>query len=434
MRLPRAISHSPFFLLAAALALSASAQDGRAVTDANKTTVPTTVIDGKPGEYPAFESIEIARGIEVGYAITTGDVNGDGKLDVVVADTNNLWWFENPNWYMRALTAPRATKPHNVSIAAADLDGDGKVDFAVGADWRPFDTKSGGDVVWVVRGADPYLPWTVVPVSHEPTVHRVAAADLDGDGRQELINIPLMGRDSLKEKNWMDVPVRALAYQPGADPRKDPWKEVVLDHSLHVSHNFDLVNWTGGKGKDILIASYDGVHLFSRGGDGAWTKRRIGEGNQVGAPNSLTKPNPSLGAGEIRLGKLPGGKRMIATVEPWHGHQCVAYIETDLEGLWPRHVIDDAGLWGHSIHCADLRHAGHDDIIVGWRDPATDRKKPGVVAYEPLDAEGTKWRKHVLEEGVAAEAVTVADLNGDGKLDLAIAGRGTHNVKLLIQK
>jgi hypothetical protein len=182
------------------------------------------------------------------------------------------------------------------------------------------------------------------------------------------------------------------------------------------------------------VASYDGVHLLSRGSDGTWTKRRLGEGNQAGAANSITKPHPSLGAGEVRLGRLPGGKRVIATVEPWHGHQAVAYVETQEEGLWPRHVIDDAGMWGHSIQCADIRRAGHDDVIVGWRDASTDRKKPGVVAYVPLDAEGTRWRKHVLEDGVAAEATAVADLNGDGKLDIAVAGRQTHNVKVLIQK
>lgn len=424
------------FFLSVSLAAPLRAEESRTVTDGNTTTVPTTLVDGKPGGYPAFESIEIANAIEIGYAICAADVNGDGKLDVVVADASQLWWFENPAWTRRALTEKGQTRPHNVSIAAADLDGDGKVDFAVGADWRPFDTNAGGDVLWLRRGEDPLKPWTVIPVAHEPTVHRLGVADLDGDGKPEIVHVPLMGKGSTKAKNWRDAPVRVLAYKVPRDPAKDRWPEAVLDDTLHVTHNFDVVR--RGKGADVLVASYDGVYLLTREEGGAWSRSRLGEGNQKGAPNPLNKEHPSLGAGEVRMGRLPGGAPYLATVEPWHGHQAVAYVQDKNPDprafAWPRHVIDDAGMWGHSVACADIRRGECDDMIVGYGREATDRKKPGVVAYVPLDATGAKWRKHVLEEGVAVEALAIADLNGDGKLDIAVAGRQTKNVKILLQK
>ncbi len=411
----------------------------RIVTDANKTTVPTTLIEGKPNEYPAFDAVEIAKDIEIGYGICPADVNGDGKLDVVVADAQQFWWFENPTWKKHALTTKGATRAHNVAIAPGDLDGDGKVDFAAGADWQINNTKSGGDVLWLRRGADVYQPWDVIPVAQEPTTHRVALADIDGDGKQEIINVPLLGKNSTKAKNWMDAPIRVLAYKPPKDPAKEPWKEVVLNESLHVAHGFDVVKWPHVLAREqlvgsILVSSYNGIQIVTPGSGSPWISPRLGEGNQIGADNALTKPNPSLGAGEVRLGRLAGNKRCIATIEPWHGHQAIAYLETKEGELWHRHVIDDSGMWGHGLACAKISSKDFDDIIVGYRDASKDRGKPAIAAYVPLAADGSKWRKHILDEGVAVEALCVADFNGDGKLDIAAAGRATHNVKLLIQK
>ena len=41
------------------------------------------------------------------------------------------------------------TKKDNVCIAPYDIDGDGQVDFALGADWRPSDTVNSGTIQWL---------------------------------------------------------------------------------------------------------------------------------------------------------------------------------------------------------------------------------------------------------------------------------------------
>src|SRR5262249_21952870 len=129
-------------------------------------------------------------------------------------------------------------KPDNVCIAAYDIDGDGQTDLALGADWKPFNTKDGGTIQWLKRGKTLDDPWTVFPIATEPTVHRMRFVDLEGNGKPALIVAPLMGRNSTQKNNWIDgSPVRILAFRIPNDPTKDRWVPKVIAENLHVVHN-----------------------------------------------------------------------------------------------------------------------------------------------------------------------------------------------------
>src|SRR5437762_1132843 len=188
--------------------------------------------------FPRFRTQEIETGLKVGYAVVAADVNGDGKPDLVVVDQTRVVWYENPTW-KRRIIIEGMTKPDNVCIAAHDIDGDGLLDFALGADWRPTNTKDSGTLQWLKRGKTLDEPWTLYPIGTEPTVHRIRFVDLDGDGKAKLVVAPLQGRQSTPAKNWVDgLPVRLLAYAIPKDPVHERWVPEVLDESLHVLHNF----------------------------------------------------------------------------------------------------------------------------------------------------------------------------------------------------
>jgi hypothetical protein len=377
------------------------------------------------GQEIPFKMQEIDTKLAIGYAVSLVDVNSDGKKDIVVVDTAAVWWYENPSWKKRAVITG-VTKPDNVCLDAYDIDGDGQVDFALGAEWKPFNTKSGGTLQWLKRGKSLEDPWSVFPIDEEPTIHRIRFADIDGSGKKALVSVPLMGQGATKEANWMDGrPVRIAAYRIPADPTKDKWEKIVLDESLHVIHNFYPI--PGSKSHDILIASYEGVNLLSKS-SGSWSRTLLGAGNQ-------DNPKSNRGASEIKQGTLKGGNRYIATVEPWHGNQIVVYTEPGVKGmLWDRHVIDDELKWGHAVSCADLDGDGNQELIIGVRDDGGKIRR-GVRVYRAQDAKGAKWTRQIIEDGgVAVEDLAAADLDGDGRMDLVAVGRATKNVRIYWNK
>src|SRR6185436_12291417 len=107
----------------------------------------------------------------------------------------------------------------------------------------------------------------------------------------------------------------------------------------------------------------------------------------------------SGGAGEVRLGKLAGGKRFFATVEPMHGTNLVVYTEPkEKGGLWNRHVVDSALVDGHALACGDLAGSGNDQIVVGWRAMGKPGAKVGIKMFTASDPEGKEWKSTLVDD------------------------------------
>jgi hypothetical protein len=393
----------------------------------------------KDAIFPKFEMQEIATDLGVGYAVLLVDVNGDGKKDIVVVDQKRVVWYENPTW-KRRIIIENQTKPDNVCIAAYDIDGDGQIDFALGAGWGKLDTKEGGTIQWLKRGKTLDEKWTVYPIGEEPTVHRMRFVDIDGSGKPHLVVAPLVGRNSTQKANWTDgSPVRILAYKIPKDPTKDRWVPEVLDESLHVVHNLWAIephkDWSIsflGMRSMMLMASYEGVSALVNI-RGNRSIRHIGQGFQ-------DNPTSSRGASEIKLGLLgPTRQGFAGTIEPWHGHQVVVYTQPDdsSKAFLNRHVIDESLKWGHAVWCADLDGDKTDELIIGVRDDKSDKpgERRGVRLYKALDDKGTKWARHIHDDGgIAVEDLAAADLDGDGRIDIVAVGRQTHNIRIYWNK
>jgi FG-GAP-like repeat len=398
-----------------------------------------TVFAADPPE-PKFRAVTIDDKIQIGYGVAVADVDGDGKPDVLLADKKQFVWYRNPTWE-KFILAENLTEKDNVCLAAQDLDGDGKCEIAVGAEWNPADTEKSGAVFYLIPPADRTQRWEPVKFpSVEPTTHRMKWVKLgvaeDRGSKVEgapasqpstldprpstsnwgLVVVPLHGRGN---KNGEGAPVKVLCYIKPDDVRAE-WKVEVVDESMHMTHNFH-----------VPLPNRSVVHLVGKEGLRIIMKLRPSEAWQwVDAAELNQIRIPSGGAGEITGGRLPHGGSLVATVEPMHGNALVAYTMAGLEDR-NRSVLTDQLADGHALGCGDVLGAGSDQIIVGWRGNPAKPRPVGIKLFTPLDAKGEKWRESLIDDnGMACEDLVLADLNADGKLDIVASGRATKNVKL----
>lgn len=376
-------------------------------------------------EFPKFEARTLDPEIgKVCYAVTLADVDGDGRQDVVAVSENRVLWYQAPDWKRRVIIEDQ-TERENVCIAPLDIDGDGKIDFALGAGWTG---KNTGQIVWLSRGESLDDKWHVHQIGHEPWTHRMRFGNVVGGKRPQLVVSPL-------NKTQGDG-VRLLAFSIPANPKTDKWPSQVLNASMNRMHNHWHLDWDGDGIDDTVTSSQEGVHLIwpalRDGASITWMARKIGNGAMGEKPEAK-------GAGEIKVGKLKNGSRFITTVEPMHGQACVVYVEPKTEqksddGLWPRFVIDGTLNRGHALWTCDIDGDGSDEIVLGFSDPGPGPiKGPGVFIYQANDATATKWTKHTIDDGgMATEDLICADLTGDGKLDIVAGGRASHNLKLYV--
>jgi len=128
----------------------------------------------------AFKEELVDDKVEIGYGAALADVNGDGKTDILLADKRLIVWYEYPSWKKHVMAEALTPKDH-VCIAARDIDGDGKCEVAVGAEWNPGDTENSGSVHYPIPPADRTQKWEPVTLHREPTVHRMKwVRGLDG--------------------------------------------------------------------------------------------------------------------------------------------------------------------------------------------------------------------------------------------------------------
>ena len=111
-------------------------------------------------------------------------------------------------------------------------------------------------------------------------------------------------------------------------------------------------------------------------------------------------------------------ERFLAAIEPWHGNQVAIYRRRRRWSASDRRSLLD----GHTILTAELDGDGRDQIVAGYRGGGHS-----VYIYYAEDGRGAG--RQLDDGGMGAAACAAADLNGDGRIDIACIGSATANLK-----
>jgi hypothetical protein len=363
---------------------------------------------GAPAAGPVrFEAHDIATNYRGGYAVAVADMNKDGKPDVIPNSLSvpEVAWYENPSWTKHVI-APDTTQI--VNLALGDIDGDGIPEIAYESAFAMQPANSQG-LVWLAKsGGQPAGMWKTQKIDEFPTSHHIAWADLDGDGKLELLNAPLVGPKSLGP-SYMQDKASVFWYDTTT------WKRhLITDQIPGIIHRVRPVKWDDNGRQQFLVASFEGIVLYRPNGKGdamTFEKVKLSSGHD-------SEDAPRLGASDVGVG-TQNGQRFFASVEPWHGNEVVVYTGSGTN--WTRRVIFDKVASGHEIAVVDLNGDGRDDIVAN--DNA--RQNGGVhVFYAPENAATGEWVYQRLENQSAMNGCVGVDMNGDHRNDIVCNGAG----------
>ena len=100
---------------------------------------------------------------------------------------------------------------------------------------------------------------------------------------------------------------------------------------------------------------------------------------------------------------------------------CVPLDDLALERPWARHTIDDASRGADGVRLADVNGDGLLDVATGWEEGGVIR----VCLHPGVEAVRSRWPAVTVGEVGAPEDAVFADLDGDGAFDVVSASEGS---------
>ncbi|MCA9215521.1 MAG: VCBS repeat-containing protein [Planctomycetales bacterium] len=101
--------------------------------------------------------------------------------------------------------------------------------------------------------------------------------------------------------------------------------------------------------------------------------------------------------------------------------------QTNADEPWPRHTIDSESRGADGVKIADIDGDGKLDIVTGWEEGGVTR-----LYLQPRgDLVRDSWPKVTVGKTESAEDAAFADLDGDGKLDIVSCCEGTRQAVLV---
>ncbi|QBB71649.1 hypothetical protein ELE36_15500 [Pseudolysobacter antarcticus] len=368
----------------------------------------------------AFDPVAQGRPVYV----TTADLNGDGKPDLIVCDSDNFGVFLNATIPGSATATYGGrqiftTGNNSETIAIADVNGDGKLDLLVSARdanqiWLFMNTTAAG--AGVVSFATPQTFAT----GTDP--RSIISLDINGDGKPDLIA-------ANRNSNTISVLLNTTAtgattgsfatqqtfatgtspiWVAAADVNRDGKPDLVVANNTSVGTMSVLLNTTAPGATTVSFATQQ---VFAAG----FYPQNISTADINGDGKSdviVANPGSSTASVSVLLNTTAAGSA-IAT---FSAQQSFAANQS-----------------AYAVTPTDLNGDGKPDLIVANIGFIT----PGSISIlrnttVPGATTASFATQQAVTAGVSTFSTAVADLNGDGKPDIVTANYQDKSLSVLL--
>jgi FG-GAP-like repeat len=378
---------------------------------------PATVLAGE-SDSPISWKKTVIEGKFRSEGVGIGDVNKDGKLDVLIGDS----WYEAPSWNKQDIRKPGdygdGLKSYSKCMTCwtDDVNGDGWIDqIVVGFPGDP--------TFWYENPKGKPGHWPQHEIWHSACNETPLYTDLFGDGHRVLVmGWQPKGKDNEGQMAW---------FTPGSDPSQ-PWEMHAVNEptapgtpipgTQRFSHGLGVGDLNGDGRQDVICTG------------GWWEQPQLGRGSSTPWVFHVAQLGDAV-ADMIPYDVNRDGKTDVIASSAhklgiWWFEQGDA---KDGSPVFTKHdLFPDLVSETHALIAADINGDGKKDLITGKRfwshgrsEPGSDkpaklywfeasRGPDGKIAFTPREVDD--------QSGIGTQFV-VADFNGDGLLDIVSANK-----------
>jgi YD repeat-containing protein len=322
-------------------------------------------------------------------AIAVADINGDGRFDLVsrinASNDISILLGNGDATFQAQLRVPVGASP--TAVAVADMNGDNRMDLIV-------TTSANVVTVFFGNGDGSFQTPQSYPVGASPA--SLAIVDANGDGIPDIVTANLLSRD-----------ISVLLGNGDGTSQTEQRFSVGLRPSSIVAASLD-----GDSAIDLVLANsgFDNVTLLYGNGNGTFRSRRafsVGD-----APLAVT------------VADFNGdGKPDIAAAN--RSSNDLSILQGNGNGTFQTQQRFAVGSLPVAVVTADLNADGRLDVV-------TANSSTDDVSILLGNGDGTFQPEQRYVVGDTPFALAVGDFNGDGKFDVAAANVISRDISVLL--
>lgn len=383
------------------------------ITDLSPNAISVRLNTTTPGATVSTFSAgtSFSAGGDAGY-VTTADINGDGRPDIVTLNVGPVSVLLNttPAGATTPSFSPMQRFPAGAfpgALVVADFNGDGKPDFAVSSPSThevvmAFNTTPGGATTASFSSA---FPIAIGNSTTQPM--NLAALDIDGDGKVDLAVVDQANQQVYAVRKVVSNYVAGVIFATGAQPQLIAAADVNGDGrpDLVVTDNATNVIQVALNATSSGIVTFRALQPFA--GVAGATSLRIVDVNGDGKPDVILSSSANPLAGVLINRTAPGSATMHFS---------------PLQTFTTAAAVNFAAL-------ADVNGDGLPDVVTAH---TGDNSLSVLLNSAPAPAASVNFTApQIFTTDFGPSAIVTADFNGDGIADAVSVNNAANSVSVL---